>query len=50
MYRKPESDLAADINCEVKKLGTKLEVTERVEVMLESEAFITIKDHKPNFL
>ena len=50
VYKKAESDMATDINREAKKLATTLELEDRVEVMSESEAFITIKDHKPNFL
>ena len=50
LYKKAEIDMATNINKEAKILATKLEVADRVEVMSETEAFVTIKDHKPNFL
>ena len=50
VYKKAETNMAADINKEAKKLAKKLEIADRVEVMSETEAFITIKDHKQNFL
>ena len=50
VYKKADTDLATEINKEAKTLATTLEIADRVEVMSESEAFITLKDHKANFL
>ena len=37
------------LNKSAKKIAKKLEIDDRVEKMQETEAFITIKDHKEGF-
>ena len=37
------------INKDTKKFAEKLKITDRMECMDESEAYITIKDHEENF-
>ena len=41
--------MADEVNREAKGLANKLDIADRVEVMSQTNAFITIKDHKPNF-
>ena len=38
-----------NINLEAKQLAQKLKLDDRIEQLPENQAFITIKDHKPNF-
>ena len=40
----------AQINLEAKKLAEKLDLGDRMETMAETEAFITLKDHKARFI
>ena len=49
MYKKSNRKQVNDINLDVKKIAQKLEIDDRVEKMLETEAFLTIKDHKEGF-
>ena len=48
-YRKSSVSIANDVNKEAKVLAERLEIDDRVEVMSKTNAFITVKDHKPNF-
>ena len=48
-YKKAADDTYAQINAEAGKLAKKLELDDRMEVLARSQAFITLKDHKPNF-
>ena len=48
-YKKSNRKQVNDINLDVKKIAQKLEIDDRVEKMLETEAFLTIKDHKEGF-
>ena len=50
VYKKSNNNMAADTNIEAKKLAKQLDIDDRVEIMSETECFITIKDHKNNFL
>ena len=38
-----------DINLDAQKIAQKLKIDDRVEKMQETEAFLTIKDHKQGF-
>ena len=49
IYKKTEPAVENNVNSEAKKLAEKLDIADRVEVMSRNEAFITVKDHKPNF-
>ena len=48
-YKNSNRKQVNDINLDVKKIAQKLEIDDRVEKMLETEAFLTIKDHKEGF-
>ena len=48
-YEKAGDTVMLDINSEAKVIATRLELADRMEVYAERNAFITIKDHKPNF-
>ena len=49
-YKKCDSNMADTINMEAKTLAEKLDIADRVEVMSNTNCFITLKDHKPHFL
>ena len=49
MYKMSNRKQVNDINLDVKKIAQKLEINDTVEKMLETEAFLTIKDHKEGF-
>ena len=46
-YRKTNN--TRNINLEAKQLAQKLYLDDRIEQLPENQAFVTIKDHKPNF-
>ena len=48
-YKKAHNDTAQKIQQEDKKITVKLGIDDRVDIMAKKEAFITLKDHKPNF-
>ena len=48
-YKKDSNDSENVINIEAKLLCEKLDIADRVEKLPKKQAFITIKDHKPNF-
>ena len=48
-YRKSNRKRVNDINLDAKNIAQKLEIDDRVEKMQETEAFLTIKDHKEGF-
>ena len=48
-YQKIEHSTINKINLEAKIIATKLNLDDRVEALSERNAFITLKDHKPNF-
>ena len=48
-YKKSNGKKLRDINFTAKKIAEKLSIVDRVEVMQETEAYITIKDHKDEF-
>jgi hypothetical protein len=48
-YKKITPDIVSSINNEAKDIATKLNLADRINITAEREAFITLKDHKPNF-
>ncbi|KAK3745372.1 hypothetical protein QZH41_001400 [Actinostola sp. cb2023] len=48
-YKKASEAKVLDINREAKHIAEKFKIDDRVEKLAEKEAFITLKDHKPNF-
>ena len=48
-YSKTDPQTVQEINSKAKTLATKLEIAERVEVLAQKDAYITIKDHKDKF-
>ena len=49
-YKKSSVDMVAKINKEASKIAKKLDIDNRVDKYIESNAFITLKDHKPEFM
>ena len=49
-YRKSDEQSTDDVNRELKDISTKLGIGDRVETMARRQAFISLKDHKENFL
>ena len=49
LYRKTDIKTETEVNIEAKKLAEELDIADRIEVMTKTNAFITLKDHKPNF-
>ena len=48
-YKKAEPETTRAIHKENKNIATKLGIDDRVDATANKEAFITLKDHKPNF-
>ena len=48
-YKKEDTKKIQNINKEAAQIAKKLEIDDRVEIIPESEPYITIKDHKENF-
>ena len=48
-YKKAHPSTVRDIHTENKKIATKLGIDDRVDTTANTDAFITLKDHKPNF-
>ena len=48
-YKKTNALTVRKINREAQTIATKLELADRIQVMAEKPAFITLKDHKDNF-
>ena len=48
-YKKSPADLEKNIHAETKEIATNLEIEDRVYTTGKNEAFLTLKDHKPNF-
>ena len=48
-YKKATGATAQKIKREDKKITVKLDIDDRVDITANKEAFITLKDHKPNF-
>ena len=49
VYEKSGESVQRDINCQAKEIAQRLDLADRMEIYAESEAFITLKDHKPDF-
>ena len=49
-YKKTEPTTKSKIDSEARGIAIELELDERIECLAPKEAFITIKDHKPNFV
>jgi hypothetical protein len=47
-YRKANPDSIISIEAEAKTIATKLALDDRINITAKREAFITLKDHKPN--
>ena len=48
-YQKTSKDKARKINMEAKHLAEQLKLDDKIEQTAKQKAFITFKDHKPNF-
>ena len=48
-YKKAPENLDKNINRNDKKIATKLDLADRIDTTAKNQAFITLKDHKPNF-
>ena len=48
-YKKADPDTVHSINLEAQNLTQQLKIANRVEIIAEKSAYITIKDHKPDF-
>ena len=48
-YKKSNIKTVNEINKEANILTEKLKINDRVQCIAQNEAFITVKDHKPNF-
>ena len=48
-YRKTTNKTYGNVNKEAKAIAKKYEIAERVDYLPMTDAFITLKDYKPNF-
>ena len=48
-YKKAEYDICNRINKEARTIADNYGVSERVDCLAKSNAFVSLKDHKPNF-
>ena len=48
-YKLAPKDAFTEINLEAKNIAQKLDIADRMEILAEAEAFITLKDHKERF-
>ena len=48
-YKKANKGQEARINKDAKAIAEELDLSDRIETMTKRDAFITLKDHKPNF-
>ena len=48
-YKKSPHSAIDDVNEEAREIATKLGIEDRVELLAEKTAFVTLKDHKENF-
>ena len=49
-YKKAPSNIEATSTKEDKRIATNLGISDRIDITAKREAFITLKDHKPNFI
>ena len=48
IYQKAPPKLEVSINLEAKSISTKLKISDRIECIARTPAFVTLKDHKNN--
>ena len=48
-YKKTDNEFVREIDSEAKTITDKLKISDRVERIALKEAYITVKDHKPEF-
>ena len=48
-YKKSSQETIDDVNTEARNIAARLGIEDRVECLAEKTAFITLKDHKPDF-
>ena len=48
-YKKADNTKIKDINKNDKEIASKLELSDRIYTTSKRQAFLTLKDHKPNF-
>ena len=48
-YKKASESTEENITAADKAIATKLELDDRIDITDKKQAFITLKDHKPNF-
>ena len=48
-YKVAAPELEKNVNLEASILASDLELSERIEVIAHKDAYVTLKDHKPNF-
>ena len=48
-YKKSPATAKTQINSEAKRIADSVGLSDRIQQLAEKEAFITLKDHKPNF-
>ena len=49
-YKKADAEAKAEIDREAKIIAKELNLEDRVECLAQRDAFITLKDHKENFI
>ena len=49
-YEKADGNLVESINLEARKISAELELADRMEVFAQRDSYITLKDHKDNFV
>ena len=50
MYKKASKTDLQEVNCEASKIAKKERFENKMEIFTPSEAYLTIKDHKCDFL
>ena len=48
-YKTANKNAYEVINTEAKKIANRLDIDDRMDILAKKQAFITLKDHKPNF-
>ena len=48
-HQKADADNATQINLDFKNIANTFKLDNRIKYLTEKEAFLTLKDHKPNF-
>ena len=49
-YQKTDNQLYNKINMEAKSIAEDLNLSDKIECLAQTNAFITLKDHKENFM